>query len=70
MIITKTYKTIKAYLKANHTYDDLIVAKFIIENGTDAVGITKTKIVKMDKEGHIITYKMSEDEMSAYLANQ
>ena len=70
MIITKTYKTIKAYLKANHTYDDLIVAKFIIENGTDAVGITKTKIVKMDKEGHITTYKMSEDEMSAYLANQ
>ena len=70
MIITKTYKTIKAYLKANHTYDDLIVAKFIIENGTDAVGITKTKIVKMDKEGHITTYKISEDEMSAYLANQ
>ena len=70
MITTKTYRTIKAFLKANHSYDDLQIAKFIIENGTNAIGITKTKIVKMDEEGHITMYKMSENEMLAYLANQ
>ena len=70
MITTKTYRTLKAYLKANHGYDDLQAAKFFIENGTDSVCITKTKIVKMDEKGHVVMYKMSENEMLAYLANQ
>ena len=69
MIITKTYKTIKEYLKANHTTDELdsLIAKQLATYGE---AIIPTQVIKIDENGYVIVHEMTEDETLAYLEEE
>ena len=67
--LTKTYKTIKEYLKANHTTDELdsLIAKQLATYGE---AIIPTQVIKIDENGYVIVHEMTEDETLAYLEEE